>query len=118
MNLLENSIDACRVDRKKSAHRVSISAEALPGWVRFVVEDNGIGMDPETRSRAFSLFFSSKGAEGTGLGLFIANKIATAHGGHIKLESEPNRGTRFLVSLPKDAGESSGANRDTEQPDG
>ena len=69
--------------------------------MRFEVEDNGIGMERETREKAFSLFFSSKGSEGTGLGLFIANKIATAHGGSIHLESEMDVGTRFLVEIPR-----------------
>jgi len=58
-------------------------------------------MDRETREKAFSLFFSSKGTEGTGLGLFISNKIAQAHGGSIMLESEENKGTRFIVTLPR-----------------
>jgi len=58
-------------------------------------------MERETREKAFSLFFSSKGTEGTGLGLFISNKIAQAHGGSIMLESEENKGTRFIVTLPR-----------------
>ncbi len=63
--------------------------------------DNGIGMDQETRERAFTLFFSSKRGSGTGLGLFISNKIAQAHGGEIKIESELNKGTRMIVKLPR-----------------
>ena len=69
----------------------------------FEVEDNGIGMDRETREKIFSLFFSSKGIKGTGLGLFISNKIVDKHGGYIEVESEPGRGTRFLVRLPLEA---------------
>ena len=65
----------------------------------FNISDNGIGMDQETREKAFSLFFSSKGAGGTGLGLFIANKIAEAHGGSIKIESEEGKGSEFSVML-------------------
>ncbi|MDD5100893.1 MAG: HAMP domain-containing sensor histidine kinase, partial [Syntrophales bacterium] len=49
----------------------------------------------------FSLFFSSKRGNGTGLGLFISNKIAQAHGGEIKIESELNQGTRMIVKLPR-----------------
>lgn len=101
VNLMENGIDACRVDRKKASHQVSIAAAGTAEAVQFVVEDNGIGMDAETRGRAFSLFFSSKGSEGTGLGLFIANKIARAHGGGIRIDSAPDRGTRFVVSIPR-----------------
>jgi signal transduction histidine kinase len=58
-------------------------------------------MDQETREKAFSLFFSSKGSEGTGLGLFIAHKIAKAHGGDIQLHSDLDKGTRFLVEFPR-----------------
>ena len=64
------------------------------------ISDNGIGMDRETREKALSLFFSSKGAGGTGLGLFIANKIAQAHAGSIEIESEEGKGSRFTVALP------------------
>jgi len=100
LNLMENSLDACRVDNSKSEHKVRLSAKGGDDHIRFEIEDNGIGMDQETRDKAFSLFFSSKGAEGTGLGLFIAHKITTAHGGEITLESEPDRGSKFIVSIP------------------
>ena len=101
VNLLENSIDACRVDKKKDKHTVKLSLKGYPDEVEFRVEDNGIGMERETREKAFSLFFSSKGHEGTGLGLFIANKISSAHGGSIELESEVNKGSRFTVKFPR-----------------
>jgi len=100
VNLLENCLDACRVDPKKNSHRVVLGCSAHGSQVRFEVTDNGIGMDQETREKAFTLFFSSKGNEGTGLGLFIANKIARAHGGKIQLESQLDVGTRFLVDIP------------------
>jgi len=101
VNLGENALDACRLDRKKSGHRVALRASGSDGHVRFEVEDNGIGMEQETREKAFTLFFSSKGSEGTGLGLFIANRIAKAHGGGIRLESEVDIGTKFIVTLPR-----------------
>jgi len=101
VNLLENSLDACRVDQKKPGHRVDFNVESDDDEIRFEVKDNGIGMDQETREKIFTLFFSSKGMEGTGLGLFIANNIAKAHGGSIAVESEVDVGTRFLVKIPK-----------------
>jgi signal transduction histidine kinase len=58
-------------------------------------------MDQETQERAFTMFFSSKGMEGTGLGLFIADRIARSHGGTIELESDSGIGTRFIVKLPR-----------------
>ncbi len=101
VNLVENSVDACRVDKKKDTHRVSLEMEGADDQVTFRVTDDGIGMDQETREKAFSLFFSSKGGGGTGLGLFISNKIAQAHGGEITIESEEGKGSRFIVSLPR-----------------
>lgn len=101
VNLAENSVDACRVDQRKTEHRVILSANGDADSVYFQIADNGIGMDQETREKAFSLFFSSKGAKGTGLGLFVANKITTAHGGRIEIESEPNQGAKFIVTLPR-----------------
>jgi signal transduction histidine kinase len=101
VNLLENSLDACRVDHKKQEHNVTFKVTSDQDYIRFEVTDNGIGMDRETREKVFSLFFSSKGMEGTGLGLFIANNIAKAHGGDIEVESEVDQGTRFAVKIPR-----------------
>jgi len=101
INLVENAMDACRVDSKKPHHQVRIGMKGYPDRIEFEVADNGIGMDQETRERSFGLFFSSKRGNGTGLGLFISNKIAQAHGGQIELESELNRGTRMVVKLPR-----------------
>ncbi len=101
INLLDNSLDACRIDTKKKIHTVTLKVDHNPDQIVFNVSDNGIGMDQETREKAFSLFFSSKGAGGTGLGLFIANKIAEAHGGSIRIESEEGKGSEFTVKMLK-----------------
>ncbi len=101
VNLVENSLDACRLDGKKPDHQVAVRLRGSNEHVQFEVEDNGIGMDQETREKAFSLFFSSKGTEGTGLGLFIADRIARSHAGTIELESQLGIGTKFTVRLPR-----------------
>lgn len=107
VNLIDNSIDACRVDRKKDEHTIQFKAGGTAGEIEFDVSDNGIGMEEEARQKAFTLFFSSKGSGGTGLGLFIANKIVQAHDGKIVLQSEPDKGASFVVTLPrKHAGDS------------
>jgi len=103
LNFLENSIDACRMDNDKDGHRVHMCIRRAEPWMVIEVEDNGIGMDRETREKIFSLFFSSKGIRGTGLGLFISNKIVDKHGGTIDVQSEIGKGTRFLVRLPLSA---------------
>ena len=100
VNIVENSLDACRVDVKPVRHWVRVQARRVPDWLELDVEDNGIGMDRETRERIFTLFFSSKGISGTGLGLFISSKIVDKHGGSIEVSSEPGEGTTFRVSLP------------------
>ena len=103
LNLLENSLDACRMDKDKQSHTIRLDIRREPPWMVIEVEDDGIGMDRETREKLFSLFFSSKGTKGTGLGLFISNKIIDKHGGTITVDSEPGRGTKFLVHLPLEA---------------
>lgn len=101
VNLLDNSLDACRVDKKKAAHSVTAGVKDGGRHVVFEVSDDGIGMDQETREKAFSLFFSSKGMEGTGLGLFIANKIVSQHHGTITIRSTAGEGSRFTIRLPR-----------------
>jgi signal transduction histidine kinase len=57
-------------------------------------------MDAETRSKLFTMYFSTKGAFGTGLGLLVSHKVATEHGGTIAVRSEPGQGSTFTVRLP------------------
>ncbi len=112
VNLMDNSIDACRRDLGKDEHSVSLCLKGTRDSIIFEVADNGIGMNQEVREKAFTLFFSSKGAGGTGLGLFIANKIAHTHGGNITIESQEGRGSKFILELPRQQSESSVPSKD------
>lgn len=103
VNVLENSIDACRGNDKEKLSIVTFSVRREEPWIVFAIEDNGVGMDQETREKIFSLFFSSKGIKGTGLGLFISNKIVDKHGGKIDVQSEQGRGSRFEIRIPLEA---------------
>lgn len=69
------------------------------GRAELAIIDNGAGMDEATRSKLFQTFFSTKTA-GSGLGLATVRKIVDAHQGTISCDSEPGRGTRFLISFP------------------
>ncbi|MFB3816621.1 MAG: sensor histidine kinase [Candidatus Methylomirabilales bacterium] len=80
---------------------LAVEATAEGGWVVLSVEDAGVGMTPEVRQRLFEPFFTTKGpGEGTGLGLSVVHGIVTSHGGHIAVQSQPGRGSRFEVRLP------------------
>jgi signal transduction histidine kinase/CheY-like chemotaxis protein len=69
-------------------------------FVRLTVRDSGCGMDPATISRIFEPFFSTKGEEGTGLGLSVVYGVMEEHGGWITVESKPGAGTAFHLWLP------------------
>ena len=68
--------------------------------MEYQVEDNGCGMDADTKAKVFQQFFSTKGSGGTGLGLMIARKIIDEHGGTIRVVSEQDHGAVFYVTLP------------------
>jgi len=102
VNFLENAVDACTYDRSKSEHHVDFRVcEKRPDRICFEIRDNGMGMDQETKEKMFTLFFTSKGSQGTGLGLFIANRVITQHGGSITVESKLREGSWFQICLPR-----------------
>ncbi|MEO5629785.1 MAG: ATP-binding protein [Thermomonas sp.] len=101
LNLLGNAI------KFTEAGHVSLETLALePQGVRIVVSDTGPGLSPEQQSRLFRRFEQADGARtasrygGSGLGLAISQELAAAMGGRIDVESEPGKGTRFIVDLP------------------
>jgi signal transduction histidine kinase/CheY-like chemotaxis protein len=71
-----------------------------PDWVELTVTDTGVGMTPEVQMRIFDPFYTTKGVEGTGLGLSVSWTIIQRHGGTITVDSTPGVGTRFTVRLP------------------
>jgi two-component system NtrC family sensor kinase len=103
LNIVLNAEQAMKGDDRTGTLR--IATKATPRTVSIAFEDSGPGMSAETVRRIFDPFFTTKDAgEGTGLGLTICYGIIEEHGGRIWAESEPGRGTRFIIELPMVAG--------------
>jgi signal transduction histidine kinase len=96
MNLLVNAVQALE---KRGEIRVTSLREGEEAVVR--ISDTGPGMSPETLSRIFTPFFTTKPpGQGTGLGLTICYAIIDRHKGRIEVHSELGKGTTFTVRLP------------------
>ncbi|GGI99649.1 hypothetical protein GCM10010885_06200 [Alicyclobacillus cellulosilyticus] len=93
LNIIQNALQACTQN-----DTIRLSARVHGQMVDIVVEDTGLGMDPDQVRRAFTPFYTTK-ASGTGLGLFICKRIVEAHQGKIDIDSAPGRGTRVTVRL-------------------
>ena len=113
MNLVVNARDAMIAGGRIeiATERVEMAADeaaAIPGatpgsYARLTVSDDGHGMDATTRARIFEPFFTTKDqGKGTGLGLSTVYGTVRQAGGFITVESEPGRGTRFSVYLPRE----------------
>lgn len=97
-NLIGNALKFCRPGTE-----ITVGGEpADERHVRFFVEDNGPGIDPEALPNLFEPYWSAPehARRGVGLGLYISHGIVTAHGGTITVASELGRGTRFDFVLP------------------
>ena len=102
VNLVNNAIDACWPEIcGHERGQVTVRTRRHPDWaVCFEVEDNGCGIDANNKEKIFTNFFSTKGADGTGLGLMNAQKITREHQGRMEVESVPDKGTIFRLLLP------------------
>lgn len=107
LNLLSNASDAMPEGGQLSI-RAAAASEVTPhglevrdkGYVTIEVQDDGLGMAPETVVRIFEPYFSTRSGSGHGLGLAVVYGIVQEHHGTITVTSEPGAGTTFTVWLP------------------
>jgi len=99
-NLIQNAIHALPA----ANGLLRVRSEILDTSIRVSVSDNGCGISEETLKHVFSPDFTTRRKlGGMGLGLFIAQKVAQAHGGTVKVESTVNQGSTFTLQLPRTA---------------
>lgn len=99
-NLLDNAIKY-----SKDAPRIEVETLIHGGMLAIRVKDNGIGMNKETQARVFEKFYRAHtgnlhNVKGFGLGLSYVKGMVEAHGGKIKVDSTPGKGTTFTASFP------------------
>jgi signal transduction histidine kinase/ActR/RegA family two-component response regulator/uncharacterized protein YigA (DUF484 family) len=100
-NIIFNAVDAM----PKGGKLTITTQPQSEDWVEVRVADTGIGMTEEVKRRVFDPFFTSKGVTNSGLGMSVSYGIVKRHGGEILIESEPGKGTTFVIHLPTGYGE-------------
>jgi signal transduction histidine kinase len=109
MVLAISNLIANAVKFTQAGGAIAVGVRAAAGSVQFTVSDNGPGIDEEDLPRIFERFYRGRkaasvedawGVEGAGLGLAIAQSVARAHGGLVRVESAPGRGSTFVVEIP------------------
>ena len=109
-NLIFNAADAMAEDGQ-----ITLRTRCEDPSVLLEVSDAGGGMTEEVRQRCLEPFFSTKGTDGTGLGLSMVFGVIQRHNGTIEIESEPGQGTTFRIRLPIQTPSSS--QREADEPD-
>ena len=96
LNIISNAIQAM-----EGKGTLTFSSQQDHGFIVVQIRDTGPGIPPEYITKVFDPFFTTKDqGEGTGLGLNIVHRVVEQYGGNIKIESEPNEGTTFVISFP------------------
>jgi signal transduction histidine kinase len=99
VNLLFNAADAI-----EKRGRITVRTEVEGKWAVITVTDNGTGMTDEVRARCLEPFFTTKGEQGSGLGLGSVYGIVQRHEGELDIKTEAGRGTSVAMSIPLERG--------------
>lgn len=99
-NLVLNARDAIKSAKKSGSVQIALAQD--DEWVKLQIKDDGRGIPKEILSRVFDPFFTTKEiGKGLGLGLSICHSIVERYNGLITVQSEENKGSVFMVQLPK-----------------
>jgi signal transduction histidine kinase len=98
LNLLNNAIDALK-SADQPDKRIIIQSERISSGIQVSIADNGLGIDANIQTHMFELLSTTK-SSGMGIGLWLCKHIVMRHGGSIRFESNPEKGTTFIISLP------------------
>jgi PAS domain S-box-containing protein len=98
-NLCRNAVEACTSVQRPPRIVLEGAVDRAQGTLRVAVIDNGPGVDPSVAPKIFLPFVTTR-ARGTGLGLALVQKIVVTHNGRVAVQSEPDGGTRFTLTLP------------------
>ncbi|MBT4288218.1 MAG: GHKL domain-containing protein [Deltaproteobacteria bacterium] len=101
-NMLGNAIDACLANEEQEHPEIIVNVFEKENTIVYEFIDNGCGMNNEIKRKIFTTFFTTKGLEGTGLGLLMTQKTVQQHGGIVEFDSKLNQGTTFKILLPRD----------------
>ncbi|HVW13706.1 MAG TPA: 7TM diverse intracellular signaling domain-containing protein [Mucilaginibacter sp.] len=105
VNLINNGIQAIKAKSRQANESLRITTSDHPENITIEIADTGVGMPAEVKQRMFEPFFTTKDVgEGTGLGLAIVFGIIEDHHGTVDVQSEPGKGTTFIITLPKNLG--------------
>ncbi len=100
LNLIHNALQAMPVGGELIVSTYGAKRDEHD-WIVMSVQDSGVGITPVDQGRVFEPFFTTKSDRGgTGLGLSVTYGIVTDHGGTIEINSEPDKGSTFMVWLP------------------
>jgi signal transduction histidine kinase len=97
-NLIDNAAYANRIKNNKD---IAVTISSVNGQVEITVIDQGTGISDSIQSKIFEPYFSTKGDEGTGMGLHICKQIIESHGGLIQFEEGFKNGAKIVITLPQ-----------------
>jgi signal transduction histidine kinase len=97
-NLLDN---AAYANRMKNSTDIFVTISSERSQIEVSIVDQGMGINDNIRSKIFEPYFSTKGDEGTGMGLHICKQIIENHGGSIQFAQNVKNGAKIVITLPQ-----------------